>query len=199
MKEIDKNKAWFLLYRLSLDECVVEFEGDLYRLNGSQGLLKLSLTPYEALVLRLRCLHVIPDPILSIGEVLRVASMLGSLRLTLTNDNKEFLSEAISLSEALKVHKETFAKSVGLNRLRGDWTPTPLRNLREYDIVSYTSVPTTPFVFLRSDRVEDTICSSFMLVDGSIFQMTRMPNSLNELRRYTPFSNEFIMDGTQTV
>lgn len=199
MKEINKDKAWFLLYRLSLDECVVELEGELYKFDDSLELVRLDIPYYNLLMLRLRCLHVIPDPVLSIGAVRRVMPLLGSARLTLTNDSNVFLSEARMLDEILKTHKDAFTKSVGLDRLRGDWILTPIQNLGKYDIVSYTSVPTTPFIYMGSEKIVDKVNAYFMLVNGSIFQMMRMANSSNEIRRYAPFLNKSVSLDSELV
>lgn len=199
MKEINKDKAWFLLYSLSLDECVVEFEGELYKFDGSLELVRLDMPYRNLLLLRLRCLHVIPHPVFSIGAVRRVMSIMDSMRQTLTTDSNAFLSEAKILDDILKTHKDTFAKSVGLNRLRGDWIPTPIQNLRKYDIVSYTSVLSTPFIYMGSEKIVDKVNVSFMLVNGSIFQMMRMANSSNEIRRYAPFLNKFLLLESEPV
>lgn len=199
MKEINKDKAWFLLYSLSLDECVVEFEGELYKFDDSLELVRLDMPYRNLLLLRLRCLHVIPHPVFSIGVVRRVMSIMDSMRHTLTTDSNAFLSEAKILDDILKTHKDTFAKSVGLNRLRGDWIPTPIQNLRKYDIVSYTSVLSTPFIYMGSEKIVDKVNVSFMLVNGSIFQMMRMANSSNEIRRYAPFLNKFLLLESEPV
>lgn len=103
------------------------------------------------------------------------------------------------LGEILKTHKDTFAKSVGLNRLRGDWILTPIQNLGKYDIVSYTSVPSTPFIYMGSEKIADKVNAYFMLVNGSIFQMMRMANSSNEIRRYAPFLNKSVSLDSELV
>lgn len=199
MKEINKDKAWFLLYSLSLDECVVEFEGELYKFDDSLELVRLDMPSRNLLLLRLRCLHVIPHPVLSIGAVRRVMSIMESMRLTLTTDSNVFLSEAQILDDILRTHKDAFAKSVGLNRLRGDWILTPIQNLKKYDIVTYTSVLSTPFIYMGSEKILDKVNISFTLVNGSTFQVMRRVNSSSEIRRYAPFLNKSVFPDSELV